>query len=69
MPRNSTMIFYEPEGRQWALVAPRGAPRGAQTTRARLGLLACPGGLSPPRDSPKVQPGPNMFLLVHNKSP
>ena len=26
MPRNSTMIFYGPEGRQWALVAPGGSP-------------------------------------------
>ena len=43
----------------------RGHPRWAQPTRVRLGLLACPGGLSPPRDSPQVQPGPNFFLLVH----
>ena len=29
-----------------------GAPRCAQPTRARLGLLARPGGLCPPRDTP-----------------
>ena len=45
-----------------------GHPRWAQPTRARLGLLARPGGLSPPRNSPQVQPGPNFFLLVHKKS-
>jgi len=45
-----------------------GAPRGAQPTRARQGLLARPGGLSPPRDSPQVQPGPICFLLAHKKS-
>ena len=45
MPRNSTMIFYGLEGTQWALAAPGGAPREAQPTRARLGLLARPGGL------------------------
>ena len=47
----------------------KGHPRWAQPTRARLGLLACPGGLSPPQDSPQVHPGPNIFLLVHKKSP
>ena len=34
MPQNFTMTFYGPEGRQWALVAPGAAPRGAQPTRA-----------------------------------
>ena len=53
MPRNSTMIFYGPEGRQWALVAPGGAPRGAQPTRARQEAQARPGGLCPPRVPPE----------------
>ena len=42
----------------------RGHPRWAQPTRARLGLLACPGGLCLPRGTPQAQPGPIMFLLV-----
>ena len=46
-----------------------GHPRWAQPTRARLGLLAHPGGLSPPRDSPQVQPRPVVFLLAHKNSP
>ena len=45
-----------------------GHPRWAQPTRVHMGLLARPGGLSPPRDSPQVQLGPNFFLLVHKKS-
>ena len=45
-----------------------GHPRWAQPTRVRLGILARPGGLSPPRDSPEVQPGPIAFLLAHKKS-
>ena len=45
-----------------------GHPRWAQPTRARLGLPVRPGGLSPPRDSPQVQPGPICFLLAHKKS-
>ena len=32
MPQNSTKIFYGPEGRQWALVAPGGCPEGGQPT-------------------------------------
>ena len=39
--QNSTMIFYGPEGRQWALVAPGGASRGAQPTRVRQKAQAC----------------------------
>ena len=45
-----------------------GHPRWAQPTRARLGLLARPGGLCPPRGTPQVQPGPIAFLLAHKKS-
>ena len=37
----------------------RGHPRWAQPTRACLGLLARPGGLSPPRDSPRCNQGPS----------
>ena len=47
----------------------RGTQGWAEPTRARLGLLARPAGFCPPLDSPQVQPGPNIFLLVHKKSP
>ena len=40
MPRNFTKNFYGPKGTQWALVAPGGAPRGAQPTTARA-LVSC----------------------------
>ena len=46
----------------------RGHPMWAQPTRTRLGLLARPGGLCPPRGIPQVQPGPIAFLLAHKKS-
>ena len=68
MQRNFLWNFYGPEDTQWDEEAPGGALRGAQPTRARLDLLAHPSGLSPPRDSPQVQPGPNFFLLSHKKS-
>src|SRR4051812_46041881 len=45
-----------------------GHPRWEQPTRARLGLLARPGGLFPPQGTPQVQPGPIAFLLDHKKS-
>ena len=35
-----------------------GHPSWAQPTRARLGLLARPGGLSPPRAPPRCNQGP-----------
>ena len=41
-----------------------GHSRWAQPTRARLGLVARPGGLCTPRGTPQAQPGPIMFLLV-----
>ena len=46
--------FYGPKGTEWAIAAPRGAPRGAQPTRARLGPQARPGGLCPPRWPPAL---------------
>ena len=69
MQRNSTEIFYGPEDIHWASSAPGGAPRGAQPTRARLGLLARPGGLCPPRCPPPVVLGSSIFLLFHKNSP
>ena len=43
MPRNFTMIFYGPEERQWALVAPGGCPEGGTTHQD------APGGRGAPR--------------------
>ena len=59
MPRNSTMIFYGPEGAQQALATPGGCPEGAQRTRARQEAQARPGGLCPPR----VPPGPPLCSI------
>ena len=59
MAQNFTMIFYWPKGSRWALVAPMGAPRGAQPTRARQEAQARPGGLCPPR----VPPGPPLCSI------
>ena len=64
MPRNVTMIFYGPEERQWALVAPRGSPEEGTTHQGAPGPQALPGGLCPPRGTPQAQPGPITFLLV-----
>ena len=47
----------------------RGAPRGAQPTRARLGPQARPGGLCPPWGTPLVLLWPILCLLVQKKSP
>ena len=65
IPRNFTMIFYGPEGRQWALVAPGGAPRGSKPTRARQEAQPRPGGLCPPR----VPPGPPLCSINTPKIP
>src|SRR3954465_13728146 len=45
-------------GYLWSKEAVWAHPRWAQPTRARLGLQAHPGGLSPPRDSPRCKHGP-----------
>ena len=43
MPRNFTEIFYGPEGRSWALVAPGGSPEEGTTHQG------APGGPGVPR--------------------
>ena len=48
---------------------PRWATRRARYTRARLGPLACPGGLCPPRGSSPVVLRSNIAYLVQKKSP
>ena len=47
----------------------RGAPRGAQPTRARLGAQPRPGGLCSPWGTFLVLLWPNRCLLVQKKSP
>ena len=37
MPRNSMMIFYGPDGRCWALVAPGGSPEEGTTHQGAPG--------------------------------
>ena len=59
MPRQFMMIFYGPEGRSLALVAPRGVPRRGQPTRACQEAQARPGGLCPPG----VPPGPPLCSI------
>ena len=61
--------FFGPEDIQWAREAPRGAPRGAQPTRAHLGAQARPGGLCPPRGTPLVLLRPILCLLAQKNSP
>ena len=62
---SSTILgFLEYWGIYRAKRRSRGHPRRAQPTRARLGLLTHPGGLSPPRDSPQVLPWHIGFLLA-----
>ena len=61
--------FFGPEDNQWAEEVPRGAPRGAQPTRARQEAQARPGGLCPPGGPPLVLLWPNRCLLVQKNSP
>jgi len=46
-----------------------GHPRWAQSPRARLGLLARPGGCCSPRATPQVLPWPIGFLLAQKNTP
>ena len=46
-----------------------GAPEVGTTHQGAPGLLARPGGLCRPRDTPQEQPGPVVFLLAHKNSP
>ena len=42
MPRQFTMIFYGPEGTQWALVAPGGSPEEGTTHQGTPGGPGAP---------------------------
>ena len=48
MPRQFTMIFYGPEGRSWALVAPGGNPEEGTTHQGAPGGPSAPWGVVPP---------------------
>ena len=52
MQQNFLEIFSGPEDTCWAKKYQRGAPRGAQPTRARLEAQARPSGLCSPRSPP-----------------
>ena len=52
MPRNSTMIFYAPEGRQWALVALGGCPEGSTTHQGMPGGPGAPWWVVPTSGAP-----------------
>ena len=41
MPRNFAKNFYGPEGKQWALAAPGGVPRGGHNLPGRARRPGC----------------------------
>ena len=61
-------IFMDQKGHNGPWLRLGGAPREAQPTRARLGILARPGGCCPPRGTPQVQHWPTGCLLAQKKS-
>ena len=58
MQRNFTENFYGPEGTQLALTAPGGCPEGGTTHQGAQEAQARPGGLCPPRGTPRRSQGP-----------
>ena len=52
MPRNSTMFFYGPKGRYWALVAPRGSPEEGTTNHGAPGGPGAPPWVVPTLGAP-----------------
>ena len=64
MPQNSMMIFYGPEGRQWALVAPRGCPEGSTTHQGALGGPGAPWWVVPTSGAPRT----TFFLYKYPKN-
>ena len=69
MPQNFTEIFYGPEGRSWALVAPGGVPRRGQPTRVRQEAQTRPSGLCSPQSTPRRCLGPLGVFWSIKKSP
>ena len=64
MPRNSTMIFYGPEGRCWALVAPGGSPEEGTTHQSAPGGPGAPWWVVLPSEHPQVLLWPTGCLVV-----
>ena len=54
MPRNFTMKFYGPEGRQWALVAPGGCPEGGTNHQGAPGGPGAPWWVVPTSGLPRT---------------
>ena len=54
MPRNFTEIFCGPDGRQWALVAPRGCPEGGTTHHGVPGGASAPWWVVPTSGAPRT---------------
>ena len=54
MPQNSTMIFYGPEGTQWALVAPGGSPEEGTTHQDTPGGPGAPWWVVPTSGAPRT---------------
>ena len=63
-PESPLLIFSRSKQPIYHKMGTGGGPRGAQTTRARLGSLACPGGLCSPRSTRQVLLRPIGCLLV-----
>jgi len=69
MQRNILEIFLDHKTSNGPKKYPRGAPRGAQPTRACPGAQARPGELCSPRSPPLVLPWPNLCFVGQKKSP
>ena len=54
MPRQFTMIFYGPEGRSWALVAPGGSPEEGTTHQGAPGGPGAPWWVVPTSGAPRT---------------
>ena len=57
MPRQFMMIFYGPEGRSWALVAPGGSPEEGTTHQGAPGPPGAPWWVVPTSGAP----GPPLY--------
>ena len=54
MPRNYFVIFYGPEGRQWALVAPGKCPEGGTIHQGAPGGPGAPWWVVPTSGAPRT---------------
>ena len=63
MPRNSTMIFYGPEGRKWALAVLGGCPEGGTTHQGAPGGPGAPWWVVPTSGAPRTA---SLLYKYHN---